>query len=83
MSGQRLKKIGNLRSNVVDVKKGSVVICLYVLFASVAIAIIALGSWFKELFTKKEYGKEKNVSEFADYGTKDRESEGIRQAIKR
>ena len=59
MSGQRLKKIGNLRSNVVDVKKGSVVICLYVLFASVAIAIIALGSWLNELFTKKEIWKRK------------------------
>ena len=59
MSGQRLKKIGNIRSNVVDVKKGSVVICLYVLFASVAIAMIALGSWFKELFTKKEIWKRK------------------------
>ena len=59
MSGQRLKKIGNLRSNVVDVKRGSVVICLYVLFASVAIAIIALVSWFNELFAKKEIWKRK------------------------
>lgn len=69
MSGQRLRRIGNLRSNVV-VKKGSVAICLYVLFASVAICIIALGSWVYGLFTKRmNYEKEKNVSEFADFRT--------------
>lgn len=35
-------------------KKRSVVICLYVLLASVAIVLIALGSWFYDCFKKSD-----------------------------
>lgn len=35
-------------------KKGSVAICFYVLFASVAIVIIALGSWVYDCFKKSD-----------------------------